>query len=284
MALLTLMDKLVNALEKKEIVVGIFLDFSKAFDTVDHDILLQKLYHYGIRRCAYSWFESYLTHRTQFVTYNGAKSKKLQIKCGVPQGSILGPLLFLIYINDLHTVGKHSLPILFADDTNLFLSGKNLDDMQTLLNEELTEIDLWLKANKLSLNIKKTHYMLFKNHGVTEKDICIKIENEPVTQVKKTKFLGVIIDCNLTWKEHISYISGKIAKGVRILTKARKLLNKTTLMNLYYTFVYPYFIYCNHVWGSTYTTYFTKIISLQKKAVRIIAGIKPRSDVMNAFQ
>ena len=162
MALLTLMDKLVNALEKKEIVVGIFLDFSKAFDTVDHDILLQKLYHYGIQGCAYSWFESYLTHRTQFVTYNGSKSKKLQIKCGVPQGSILEPLLFLIYINDLHTVCKHSLSILFADDTNLFLSGKNLDDMQTLLNEELTEIDLWLKANKLSLNIKKTHYMLLK--------------------------------------------------------------------------------------------------------------------------
>ena len=284
MALLTLMDKLVNALEKKEIVVGIFLDFSKAFDTVDHDILLQKLYHYGLRGCAYSWFESYLTHRTQFVTYNGAKSKKLQIKCGVPQGSILGPLLFLIYINDLHTVCKHSFPILFADDTNLFLSGKNLDDMQTLLNEELTEIDLWLKANKLSLNIKKTHYMLFKNRGATEKDICLKIENEPITQVKKTKFLGVIIDCNLTWKEHISYISGKIAKGVGILTKARKFLNKTTLMNLYYTFVYPYLIYCNHVWGSTYTTHFNKIISLQKKAVRIIAGIKPRSDVMNAFQ
>ena len=126
--------------------------------------------------------------------------------------------------------------------------------------------------------------MLFKNRGASEKDICLKIENEPITQVKKTKFLGVIIDCNLTWKEHISYISGKIAKGVGILTKTRKFLNKTTLMNLYYTFVYPYLIYCNHVWGSTYTTYFNKIISLQKKAVRIIAGIKPRSDVMNAFQ
>ena len=283
MALLTLMDKLVNALANKEIVVGIFLDFSKAFDTVDHDILLQKLHHYGIRGCAYSWFESYLTHRTQFVTYNGAKSKKLAIKWGVPQGSILGPLLFLIYINDLHTVCKQSLPILFADDTNLFLSGKNLDDMEKLMNEEFTEIALWLKANKLSLNIKKTHYMLLKNRGVTEKDMCLKIDNEAVTQVKTTKFLGVIIDCNLTWKEHISYISGKIPKGVGILIKVRKYLNKTTLMNLYYTFVYPYLIYCNHVWGSTYFSDFDKIVSLQKKAVRIIAGIKPRCDVIGAF-
>ena len=141
-----------------------------------------------------------------------------------------------IYINDLHTVCKQSLPILFADDTNLFLSGKKLDDMQKLMNEELTETALWLKANKLSLNIKKTHYMLFKNRGVTEKDMCLKIDNEAVTQVKKTKFLGVIIDCNLTWKEHISYISGKITKRVGILIKARKYLNKTTLMNLYYSF------------------------------------------------
>ena len=155
--------------------------------------------------------------------------------------------------------------------------------MHKLMNDELTEIALWLKANKSSLNIKKTHYMLFKNRGVTEKDMCLIIDNEGVTQVKKTKCLGVIIDCNLTWKEHISYISGKIAKGVGILIKARKYLNKTTLMNLYYTFVYPYLIYCNHVWGSTYIPYFDKIVSLQKKAVRIIAGIKPRCDVMGVF-
>ena len=187
MALLTLMDKLVNALQNKEIVVGIFLDLSKAFDTVDHDILLQKLHHYGIRGCAYSWFESYLTHRTQ--SYNGAKSKKLVIKCGVPQDSILGPLLFLIYIKDLHAVCKQSLPILFADDTNLFLSGKTLDDMEKLMNEDLIEIALWLKANKLSLNIKKTHYMLFKNRGVTEKDMCLKIDNEAVHKLKRQNFL-----------------------------------------------------------------------------------------------
>ena len=155
--------------------------------------------------------------------------------------------------------------------------------MQKLMNEELTEIALWLKANKLSLNIKKTNYILSKNRGVTKKYMCLKIDNEAVTQVKKTKFLGVIIDCNLTWKEHISYISGKIAKGVGILIKARKYLNKTTLMKLYYTFVYPYLIFCNHVWGSTYISYFDKIVSLQKKAVRIIAGIKPRCDVMGAF-
>ena len=137
--------------------------------------------------------------------------------------------------------------------------------VQKLMNEKLTEIALWLKANKLSPNIKKTHYIVFKNRGVTEKDMCLKIDNEAVIQVKNNKFLGVIIDCNLTWKEHISYISGKIAKGLGILIKAGKYLNKTTLMNLYYAIVYPYLIYCNHVWRSTYISYFDQFVSLQKK-------------------
>ena len=126
MALMTLMDRLITSLENDEHVIGIFLDFSKAFDTVHHVILLNKLSHYGIRGCALKWFESYLSNRKQYVTYNGISSFTKTVKCGVPQGSILGPLLFLIYINDLCYVCKHTFPILFADDTNLFSSGKKL--------------------------------------------------------------------------------------------------------------------------------------------------------------
>merc|ERR1712178_488572 len=112
-----------------------------------------KLYHYGIRGIAYDWFKSYLSHRTQFVTYNDEKSSTLPTTCGVPQGSILGPILFLIYINDLVSVCKYSLPFLFADDTNLFTSGKVLSDLITKVNEELSNISVWLKVNKLSLNV-----------------------------------------------------------------------------------------------------------------------------------
>ena len=124
--------------------IGIFLDFSKAFDTVNHQILLQKLYHYGIRGVAYNWIESYLSNRMQYVSYNNAKSSTKQIRCGVPQGSVLGPLLFLIYINDLGNVSKELFTIMFADDTNIFCSGTNLEQLENKLNNELLKIQEWI--------------------------------------------------------------------------------------------------------------------------------------------
>ena len=160
MALMVLMNELITSLENGESVIGVFLDFSKAFDTVDHRILLNKLEHYGIRGNALSWFQSYLTERKQYVTYNGATSTTRSIKCGVPQGSILGPLCFLIYINDLFLVCDNCTPILFADDTNLFIRGDDFNHVQELLNVELSNISQWLITNKLSLNVKKTHYMV----------------------------------------------------------------------------------------------------------------------------
>ena len=155
MVLITLMDKLRNAIENGEYVIGIFLDFSKAFDTVNHDILREKLEHYGIRGCALSWFRSYLSNKPQYVTYNGTTSMSQTIKCGVPQGSILGPLLFLIYINDLGNVCINTMPLLFADDTNLFASGTNIIQLQDAVTNDLNSIAEWLKVNRLSLNIKK---------------------------------------------------------------------------------------------------------------------------------
>ena len=137
MALLLLMDELTKAIENKDYVIGIFLDFSKAFDTVDHSILLRKLAHYGIRGSALDWFHSYLSGRKQYVTYNGTTSSTKNLQCGVPQGSILGPLLFIIYINDLVNVCKNLMAILFADDTNVFKTGKDILYMQDVINSEL---------------------------------------------------------------------------------------------------------------------------------------------------
>ena len=163
MPLLVLIDDIINALDSEEVAVGVFLDFSKAFDTVNHKILLEKLYHFGIRDKAYTWLKSYLCDRNQFVSYNGFKSSERTITCGVPQGSILGPLLFLIYINDLSNNCKFARPFLFADDTNLFHHSKDPQNLQEELNYDLENISEWLKANRLSLNIKKTHYMVFTN-------------------------------------------------------------------------------------------------------------------------
>ena len=161
MALMLMVDKITKALDNGDYIIGIFLDFSKSFDTVNHETLLDKLSHYGVRGIAYDWFKSYLSNRSQYVAYNRVASSTKNITCDVPQGSILGPLSFLIYINDLYNVCQESVPILFADDTNLFYSASTLKNLESRINSELSNISSWLKVNKISLNIKKTHYITF---------------------------------------------------------------------------------------------------------------------------
>ena len=191
MALIILIDKISEALENGDCVIGIFLDFSKAFDTVDHIILLQKMDLYGIQDNTISWFENYLSNRKQYVTYNGIKSQTEKINCGVPQGSILGPLLFLIYINDLSTVSEACMSILFADDTNMFFTGNHLKTMATVFNEELIRVQEWLHCNKLSLNVLKTHYIIFTSGNKCVNDVDIRINDAHIERLYATKFLGV---------------------------------------------------------------------------------------------
>ena len=265
LAHLILMDKITKSLENGDKVIGIYLDFSKAFDTVNHDILLQKLYYYGIRGNAYEWFKSYLTDRVQYVTYNGVQSSPKKIQCGVPQGSILGPLLFLLYINDLPNVCAKTMPFLFADDTNLFISRKNSHELYEAANNDLNAISEWLQVNRLSLNVKKTHYMLFSSTKIMSTNAELKIEAEIFSEVTKTKFLGVIIDNRLNWQHHISYISWKCAKGISIIIKLRKFLNNESLRSLYYAFIYLYLMYCNHFWGNACSVYLNKLSVLQKR-------------------
>ena len=160
-ALIVLIDKIMSALNEGDYVLGVVLDLSKAFDTVDHNILLMKLYKYGIRGVAYDWIKSYLEERKQYVSFNKHDSSTMDIKCGVTQGAILGPLLFLIYVNDLSNVSSILFTLLFADDTNVFVIGKNLSTLFTTMNSELVKLSEWMNVNKLSLNVKKTKYMLF---------------------------------------------------------------------------------------------------------------------------
>ena len=231
------------------------------------------------------WFTSYLDNRKQFVTFKGVNSSPLTIKCGVPQGSILGPLLFLIYINDLSNVSNKLSKILFADDTSLFFSHRNPNVIAKVVNEELDKISRWFKINKLSINIKKTNFILFSNnHKKLNENLTVLIDNVPITNVNSTRFLGVLIDKNLSWKPHISLISSKIAKTIGIIGKICYLLNTKVSLNLYYSMIYPFISYCNIAWASTHQTKLQPIFKLQKRAMRIIALSAPRSHSLPLFR
>jgi hypothetical protein len=180
--------------------------------------LLEKLQHYGIRGLALDWIRNYLTDRYQFVEYNGIQSSSNEIKCGVPQGSILGPLFFLLYINDIFNVSSILNFILFADDTNLFLSHNYLSFMMNTINSELLKLSEWFKANKLSINIQKSSYMIFKTRQKRYiPEFSIEINNTKIKRVNEVVFLGVVLDENLSWKRHISHISRKISKSIGII-------------------------------------------------------------------
>ena len=269
-AVITLVEKITNALDKGKIVVGCFLDLKKAFDTVNHRILISKLRKYGIRGHILQWFESYLKNRKQFVQIKNFKSQIKSPTCGVPQGSILGPLLFILYINDLANVSDVLFPILFADDTSVYIEADKESDLIKTLNEELAKLNIWLNANKLTINIAKSHYMVF-HRGRRKSNICSPIlNNVSLERVQCTKFLGIIIDDGLKWTNHISYIKNKIAKGFGIILRTRKFFNKKTLLNLYHAFIFPYLIYCVEIWGNAANIYLDPLIKLQKKIIRVI--------------
>ena len=209
-ALLSIVEQIRSKLDNKTFSCGVFVDLEKAFDTVNHKILISKLDHYGIRGKANNWIKSYLTNRTQTVTTNGFKSSNLNITCGVPQGSILGPLLFIIYINDMHKALDKCLVHHFADDTNLLFSHKDPKIIKKVMNKELQYLFEWLCANRLSLNVGKTEFILFRPPRIKlENRIILTLHGTKLYASNKIKYLGLILDDRLTWKYHIDELSKK---------------------------------------------------------------------------
>ena len=194
-----------------------------------------------------------------------------------------GPLFFLIYINDLSTVSEACLPISFADDTNIFITGRNIDVMCQQLNDDLGKIQEWLCSNTLSLNVLKTHYMIFTPRNQAAHDVSIKICSGHISRVYVTNFLGVQIDAKLNWKKHVEYINKKLSKWAAILFKARKVFHNNCLINFYYTFAYPYFIYCISIWGNTYPTIINKTLLVQKRLIRLVTGSPYRAHAEPLF-
>ena len=284
-AIIMLVDKITRSLNAGDIVISVFLDLKKAFDTVDHHILFKKLYAYGIRGKVLKWFHSYLFNRSQYVIYDDMQSETHHVKCGVPQGSIMGPLLFIIYMNDICNVSKFLYAILYADDTCVLLNGKDLNNLIQSMNTELDLLSTWLKSNKLSLNTHKTFFQLFHRARIkTNNSVNIIVDKCVLNKVTSIKYLGVIIDHKLNWIEHISYVKNKISKGIGILYKARQFLEKRDLLNLYYSYIYPYLIYCIEIWGCAAKSHMNPLYLTQKKIIRIITFSHYISHTQPLFQ
>ena len=231
---------------------SLFLDLSKAFDSVDHAILIKKLEcMYGFRGIALELMKSYFNNRYQYTKISKSKSTLRKIKCGVPQGSSLGPLLFILYINDLPLASEFSTT-LFADDTYLTLSHNNLFELEKKVNIQMHHIDNWMCQNKLSLNYSKTTYLLFNKHlpSAVNTNFKVLINNIQIDRNKVVKYLGVHIDENLNWSAHIKELSLQLAKCCSLLYQLREYVTTETLHMLYYSFAYSRIQYGITIWGT----------------------------------
>ena len=279
LSLINLLNQLTTKTDSGEITVGIFLDFAKAFDTINHNILKQKLEHYGIRGLPLDWMCSYLSNRFQFVSNGNNASTLLPITCGVPQGSVLGPTLFLLYINDLPNSTDFFNFRLFADDSSLFHTfQRNVRDID--LNEVQQKVDAvikWCTGNKLTINCTKTNYVLFRSRRQhVHKEGGIVINGISIKEVESVKFIGVQIDRHLTWKQHIDSVYNSLKMKIGVLFRLRPFVPRKTLQMIYHALIQPHITYGLEVWGGTYESYLKRIYLLQKRAVRIMSFKGPR--------
>ena len=275
-ALISLTEMVRKAMDDGKFACGVFIDLQKAFDTVDHDILLEKLKCYGLSSDCLEWFLSYLASRHQRCSANGTLSTARFLTHGVPQGTILGPVLFLIYINDLPNCLDYSTPRLYADDTTLTFSDCDMAMLQHQMKIDLQQIEKWLRANKLTLNVLKSEYMLVgsrqKLSTLDQNSMSLSVDGLPLKRCNEAKCLGVLIDEHLTWKKHIQSITSKVSIGLRTLKSIKPILNRDCMIKVYKTTIEPYFDYCSLVWDSIDAALTNKLQVLQNRAARIITG------------
>jgi len=254
---------------------AVYLDLRKAFDTVDLESLLFKLQCLGIGGDELKWFDNYIKDRSQCVQHVTAISDKLPISCGVPQGSILGPTLFTLYVNDIVTCISHAKIVFYADDTILLFSGKTVDDIKSILNKDLQNVATWFHCNKLHLNIKKCKWTLFGSpkrlSNTSLPDICIGDEN--IEHVTVYKYLGMQLDSNLKWESHVEYMCAKVRQRLGVLRRIRDYLDEETALRLYNALVMPLIDYCDATYSTCSSKCLKKIERLMLRGGRIILNV-----------
>ena len=299
MAVTELYEKILDSNDKGNATCTILLDLSKAFDSVDHKIILHKLYNYGIRGNVWNLLQSYLTNRKQFVSGNNEFSDYSNVDVGVPQGSVLGPLLFLIHINDLKN--STDLKILnFADDTLLYYEFNDKNYAHRFVNQELDKVACWLRYNKLKINTSKTKYMIFAPNLNKYKNIAFRLDfgdSIEIDKVSEYKYLGLILDDKLSWKSHIKHLKSKLSRSLGILFKLRHLTNKNVLLTVFHSLFLSHLNYGILCWARSSRTIIGQgerarssktslqpLIILLNKALRCINFCNYRDPVNNLLR
>lgn len=265
-----LLDHISSELDKNKYVIAVFVDLQKAFDTVNIELMLEKLNKMGFRGICHNLLRTYSTERKQYTVVNSSNSNQQNVTVGVAQGSVLGPLQYLLYVHSLKLVNLGCKYFMFADDTVLVYSAENEDELEQAINRDLDLYSQWLCYNKLTINIKKTVYMIIKQQGKRSCNPTVRLNNQVLTQVTEYNYLGLIISNNLTWNSHINKVINKVAPIIGVLKRCSHQLNDNTRFLLYNSFIEPHFRYLLPCWGNASDYLVKKLKRLQNKSIKTL--------------
>ena len=266
-AVLDIVNSLYDAFDVGETAVGVFLDLAKAFDSLNREILFRKLEYYGIGGIELMWFKSYFSDRRQYVKYKDVNSDILRVNYGVAQGSVLGPILYSIFVNDFVSSSTSLKFVMYADDTCVFRTDYNLNRNVYFINRELETVNRWLYDNCLTMNYEKSHYIIFhrKQRTIVDPNHHILINGIKLEKLDNIKYLGLCLDDTLSWKSHVSQLTRKVSKFMPMLYNVRNNVSREGLKLIYNSLIYPLLMYCNVVWGSCCQSYLNNLNTIQKK-------------------
>ena len=280
-ALTQITDDCLRHIDNKNVVAAVLLDFSAAFDVIDHTLLLNKLKCYNFTHKAIEWFKSYLSSRKQCVFYNGSFSQVGQLQSGVPQGSCLGPVLFSIFTNDLPLVLDQTTAVMYADDTTLYMPAKSIDYLTVTMNTELQSVITWVNSNKLVLNLAKTKSIVFgsKLKMKNKPLLNLLVKETPIQQVEETKLLGIILDSKLTWSKQVDKTVAAMGRSLSVIKRCTNYIPQKCIPQIVQTLALTHLDYCPMVWSSAAKKDLAKLQLVQNRAARVALCCTKRANI-----